>query len=227
MSENQISNDSLPPINDEYVQKILALQEAKQFECKRIGKVDTLLESVVAFSNSDGGWMALGLEDPEKAQGRDRIYGIQSHPMNWDELRRKIKSRITESEHLSVTPFEVGCTLRDGSHGSIIMLKIDRSSRVHSIIDDGTFVRLAKGNRQIPASEITELCHARGVVSAETRLEDVHFDLLNTDHWRAYARHRKLTRAIDEAMFHIGLTTSIGYARLGQPCCCLQKIRPV
>lgn len=205
MSQTEITDDALPPLNNEYVEKILALRETKQFECKRIGKIDTLLESVVAFANSDGGWMALGLEDPEKAKGRDRVYGIQSHPMNWDELRRKIKSRITESEHLVITTNEVGCTLRDGSHGSIIILKIQRSSRIHSIVDDGTFVRLTKGNRQISASEITELCHARGIVSAETQLEDVHFELLDTDYWRAYARHRKLTRNIDEAMFHIGL----------------------
>lgn len=214
MSENQIADDSLPLLNDEYVHKVLALKETKQFECKRIGKVDTLLESVVAFANSDGGWMALGLEDPDKAAGRDRVYGIQSHSMNWDELRRKIKSRITESEHLSFTHHEVGCTLRDGSSGSIILLKIERSSRVHSIVDDGTFVRLTKGNRQIPASEITELCHVRGIVSTETQLEDVHFELLNTDYWRAYARHRKLTRTIDEAMFHIGLAKRDDQQRL-------------
>jgi ATP-dependent DNA helicase RecG len=195
----------LPPVDDEFIEKILAQPESHRFECKRIGKTDRLLESVVAFANSDGGFLILGLEDPDKAEGRDRVYGIQVHPMNWDELRRKINSRITESEHLNYTHHEIGCTLRDGSHGSVILLKIERSSRVHSIVDDGTFVRLTKGNREIPASEITELCHARGVVSAETGLEDVDFELLDTDYWKAYARQRKLTRPIDEAMFHIGL----------------------
>ncbi|MEQ9406489.1 MAG: ATP-binding protein [Fuerstiella sp.] len=190
---NNMSNaeaDPLPPLNDSFIDELLELPESHRFECKRIGKVDRLLESVVAFSNSNGGLLVLGLEDADKAAGRDRVYGIQSHPMNWDELRRKIQSRITESEHLSYTHHEFGCTLRDGSRGSIIVLQIGRSSRVHSIVDDGTFVRLTKGNREIPASEITELCHARGVVSAETSLEDVDFELLDTDYWRAYARQR-------------------------------------
>ncbi|HEX6987810.1 MAG TPA: ATP-binding protein, partial [Planctomycetaceae bacterium] len=62
-----------------------------------------------------------------------------------------------------------------------------------------------KGNKELTATEINDLCHARGVVSAETRLENVDFELLNTEHWRAYAEKRRLTRPIDQAMFHIGL----------------------
>jgi len=200
-----MSNASLPPVDDAFVDRLLARPESRTFECKRIGKVDRLLESVVAFANSDGGVLVLGLEDPDKSTGRDRVYGIQPHPMNWDELRRKLRSRITEPNQLPVMHQEVGCTLRDGSRGSLVLLKIEKSSRVHSIVDDGTFVRLTKGNRELTASEITDLCHARGVVSAETRLEDVDFELLDTDYWRAYARQRKLTRTIGEAMYHVGL----------------------
>lgn len=195
----------IPDKDDGLVDQLLDRPESFTFECKRIGKVDHLLESVVALANSNGGILALGLEDPDKATGRDRVYGIQTHPMNWDELQRKLRSRITEPDQLPVSHKEIGCTLRDGSHGSIILLRIERSGRVHSIVDDGTFVRLTKGNKQLTAGEITDLCHARGVVSAETQLEDVDFELLDTDFWRAYARHRKLTRSIDQAMFHVGL----------------------
>ncbi len=194
-----------PNIDDAFVDSLLARPETLTFECKRIGRVDRLLESVVAFANSDGGVLVLGIEDPDKATGRDRVYGIQTHPMNWDELQRKLRSRITEPDQLPVTHKEIGCTLRDGSHGSMILLKVQRSGRVHSIVDDGTFVRLTKGNKQLTAAEITDLCHARGVVSAETQLENVDFELLDTDYWRAYARQRKFTRPIGEAMFHVGL----------------------
>lgn len=195
----------IPDIDDAFVDQLLDRPESFTFECKRIGKVDRLLESVVALANSNGGILALGLEDPDKATGRDRVYGIQPHPMNWDELQRKLRSRITEPERLQITHKEIGCTLRDGSHGSIILLKVQRSGRVHSIVDDGTFIRLTKGNKELTAGEITDLCHARGVVSAETRLEEIDFEVLDTDYWRAYARHRKLTRPIDEAMLHLGL----------------------
>ncbi|MET0112279.1 MAG: RNA-binding domain-containing protein [Limnospira maxima] len=200
-----MSDQQLPPIEDELIDRLLSFPESLRFECKRIGKVDKLLESVVAFANTDGGWIAIGVEDPDKGSGRDRIYGIQQHPLNWDELQRKLRSRITEPDQLKWSYREIGCTLRDQSHGSIILLKIDRGTRVHSIVDDGTFVRLNKGNREVTATEITALSHARGLVSAESQVETVEFDLLDTDYWRAYAAKRKLTRPIDDAMYHVGL----------------------
>jgi len=130
--------------------------------------------------------------------------------MNWDELQRKLRSRITEPDLLPHTHQEIGCTLRGGEHGSIILLKVAKSSRVHSIVDDGTFVRLTKGNKHLTANEINDLCHTRGVVSAESQTEEVDFELLDTDHWRAYASKRKLTRSIDQAMYHIGLAKKNG-----------------
>lgn len=199
------AHEELPEKNDVLVDRLLSRSESRTFECKRIGKVDRLLESVVAFSNTDGGLLALGLEDPDKAKGRDRVYGIQTHPMNWDELQRKLRSRITDPDQLQVAHQEIGCTLRDGSLGSVILLKVGRSSRVHSIVDDGTFTRLTKGNLELTAAQINDLCYARGVISAESQIEEVDFELLETDYWKAYARHRKLTRTIDQAMYHVGL----------------------
>lgn len=197
--------ETLPPVDDAFVDRLLAHPESRGFEWKRVGKVDRLLESVVAFANSDGGVLALGLEDPDRATGRDRVFGIQEHPMNWDELLRKLRSRVTEPDQLPVTHQEIACTLRDGSRGSLILLRIQKSSRIHSIVDDGTFVRLSKGNKELTATEINDLCYARGVISSETRLENVDFELLETDYWKAYARRRKLTRPIEEALFHLGL----------------------
>lgn len=194
-----------PPKDDALVDRLLSRPESTSFECKRTGKVDKALESVVAFANTEGGIIALGLEDPDKASSRDRVYGIQGHPMNWDELQRKLRSHITEPDQLRWTHQEIGCTLRTGEHGSIILLKIAKSGRVHSIVDDGTFIRLTKGNKHLTASEINNLCHARGAITAESQTEEVDFELLDTDYWRAYASKRKLTRTIDQALFHVGL----------------------
>ncbi len=195
-----------PPLNDFRVSRLLAQSESYTFDCKRIGgKIDKLLETVVAFANSDGGTLALGLEDPDKGKGRDRVLGIQERLENWDELQRKLSSRITDPNELPVTTESIGCTLADGTRGSVILLRIGKSKRVHSVVDGGTFIRLTKGNKQITANEITDLCHARGVVSAESWLESVDFELLETDYWKAYARQRRLTRSIDQAMFHAGL----------------------
>lgn len=195
-----------PPCDDALVDQLLGMDESYQFDCKRIkDKLNTAIETVVAFANSDGGIIALGLEDPDKGTGRDRVYGLQENPTNWDEVRRLTQTRITEPNLLTCTPIEIGCTLRDGSRGSIAMLRVGKSPTVHSVIGNGTLVRLKKGNRQLTAPEIRDLQFARGSITAENLLEPVDFELLETDFWRLYARQRRLTRPIADALYHIGL----------------------
>jgi ATP-dependent DNA helicase RecG len=206
MPELENTTTAPPPADDSLIDRILESPEDREFECKRLSRnLNTVLESVVALANTDGGIIALGIEDPSKAEGRDRVYGIQERPECWDELRRLLRSRITEPSLLQCIPIEIGCTLRDGQRGSVVFLKIEKSARVHSIVSDGTFVRLDKGNRQLTAPEINELCFARGTISAESQFEQVPFDLLETSQWREYSQNRGLTRPIDQAMRHIGL----------------------
>lgn len=97
-----------PPFDDKFIDNLLQWPESSQFECKRLaGKLTTVLESVVALANSEGGIIALGFEDPDKAKGRARVYGIQENPTNWDELRRQLQSRITEPNLLPCSPVEI------------------------------------------------------------------------------------------------------------------------
>ncbi|MDO9542315.1 MAG: ATP-binding protein [Kiritimatiellia bacterium] len=204
--ENVSPTPSTVVFDDALVAQFLGMPESYQFDCKRIrDKLTTVLEAVVAFANCDGGMIALGLEDPDKGKGQDRVYGIQENPANWDEVRRLIHSRITESHLLPFKHVEVGCTLRDGSRGSIVVLQITKSPTIHSIVGDGTLIRLEKGNKQLTAPEIRDLTFSRGILTAESMLETVDFELLDTDFWRQYAQQRHLTRSIDEALHHVGL----------------------
>jgi len=61
---------SLPPKEDALIERLLLRAESIAFECKRVGKIEKLLESVVAFANTEGGILALGLEDPTKLKGK-------------------------------------------------------------------------------------------------------------------------------------------------------------
>ncbi len=206
MSDAEHLQPPSPPFDDTLVEKLLQWPESSGFECKRLaGKLASVLETVVAFANTDGGIIALGFEDPGKAKGRERVYGIQENLTNWDELRRHLQSRITEPNLLTCAPIEIGCTLRNGGKGSVIFLKVEKSPRIHSIVDDGTWIRLDKGNKELTANEITDLSFARGTISVEAQLEPIEIDLLDTDYWKQYAQHRRLTRPIAEAMKHVGL----------------------
>ena len=193
-----------PPFDQELVDSFLDVPESFNFDCKRLGKQTTVLETVVAFANTDGGTIGIGLEDPSKGKGSDRIYGIQENPMALDDLKKLVRSRITP-EVEGLTFIELGCTLRNGEQGSVCFLRVPKSPTVHSIVNDGTFRRLERSNEQLTAQEINELCFARGTISAESKIVEIDFELLETAYWRQYAKARKLTRPLPEAMQHIGL----------------------
>lgn len=207
--------DHIPVFDDTFVAELLKLEESNVFDCKRLrDKLTSVLETAVAFANSDGGVIALGLEDPAKAQGRDRIYGIQENPTNWDEVQRLLQTRITDPHLLLYKQTEIGCTLRDGSKGSVAVLQVSKSATVHSLVGNGTWIRLNKSNKELTAPEIRDLMFARGAITAETFLEDVDFELLDTDYWRQYAQQRRLTRSVAEAMYHVGLAKKNADGRL-------------
>lgn len=195
-----------PPLDDEFVDQLLELDESKQFEFKRIAgtKLTRALETIVAFANTDGGYLILGLEDPEKATGRQRVYGIQERPENVDELRRLVTTKVTP-RLIGISFTDVYCTLRDGTSGQVVLVHVEKGGDVHSIVLGGTWMRVGRSNRQMTAEEVTRLRFERGKITAETQLADVAFELLDTDYWRAFAAKRKLTRALPDAMQHLGL----------------------
>lgn len=195
-----------PPFDEELVEQFLGYPEGYNLDFKRVsGKmVQKALETINAFANTEGGVLVLGLDDPEKGRGRGRIYGIQENLGAIDELRRKIRSHITPAVP-GIALIEVGCTLNNGTKGSILFVKVPKSAQLHSILDDGTFIRLQKSNRELMAMEITSLSFAKGVVTAESEFAEVDFGLLDTTVWKEYVRHRRLSGSIEDAMLRVGL----------------------
>jgi ATP-dependent DNA helicase RecG len=207
---------SEPRLDDEVVDRLLAVREGQTFETKRVGDNRRKIETIVAMANTEGGVLLLGVDDEDRSRGRDRVFGIEENAESVDELERLIRHRVTPliEPPLSVAPrfLPIGGTLRDGTRGSVIAVIIPKSTAVHSVVDGGTYVRLAKSNRMISAAEITELSMRRGAVSVVSGLVDVPFDLLDTSYWRAYAAQRRLTRQIAEALRHLGLAREEGGA---------------
>lgn len=186
--------------------------ETVQLETKRVsGKmVGKALETVCAFANNQGGWLILGMEDADKAKGRDRLHGIGENPEAVDELMRKLGSHILPAVE-GVQALRLNTTLRDGSSGALVAVHVPASDKVHSILDDGTWTRGQASNREMNASEITELSYRRGVRSAESEPVDVDFELLDTDTWRLFLRERGLAATgIADQLYRIGLAKKVG-----------------
>jgi len=64
-----------PPSNDAFVDELLRTPESTRFEIRRVigDKLTRALETIVAFSNREGGFLVLGIEDERKVK--------HSHPM--------------------------------------------------------------------------------------------------------------------------------------------------
>jgi ATP-dependent DNA helicase RecG len=186
--------------------------ESEVFETKRVsGKmVGKALETVCAFANGQGGWLVLGVEDADKAKRQQRFYGVEENVEAVDELLRKLSTHLLPTVE-GIKVFRVSCTLRDGSAGALMLINVPASDKVHSILDDGTWMRGQKSNREMTAPEITELSYRRGVRSAESEPVDVDFELLDTETWRLYLRGRGLApTGIADQLYRIGLAKKVG-----------------
>ncbi len=211
-------SEYLPDMDDSFVDQLLEIPEGQSFEVKRAGENTHKLRTISAFANLNGGILVLGIEDSKKGSGRDRVYGIQENEESISDLKRELSQRINPSlslPHSEPLQFvEIGCTLRNGKRGSIVIIKVSKSYSVHSVEGAGTFVREGSTNRHLNAKEITTLSMQRGETSVVTSLVDVPFELLDTVYWKEYRDYRKLTREISEALFHLGLARKDSSGRM-------------
>ena len=118
------------------IAKLLASPESRSLDLKRVsGKMThKVLETLCAFANTEGGALALGVEDRAKAQGAARLFGIQENAEALDELQRKVRTQFNPPIDDIRFLLRLPCTLRDGSAGHVVMVQVPRSDKVHSIV---------------------------------------------------------------------------------------------
>lgn len=194
------------------IKALLTVHESRGLEFKRVsGKmVGKALETICAFANTEGGVLALGVADEKQVTGVARFFGIQENPEAMDELTRKVRTQF-HPQIDTIRFVRLPCTLRDGSAGHLVLVQVGKSDKVHSIVDDGTWIRLDAGNREMTAAESTELSYRRGVRSAESEPVAIPLTLLETETWRSFVGARGLrSGSFTEQLQRIGLATQVG-----------------
>ena len=194
---------------------LLGIPESRTLDFKRISaKHGRMIETVCAFANSEGGLLAIGVEDAKQmkpdSKPESRLFGIEENAEAFDDFRRQVMSRFApaiDRLHWMRLP----CTLRDGSAGHVVMMRVEKSDRVHTVIGDGTWTRMDASNREMNAVEIADLSYRRGVRSAAAETVPISLDLLVTETWRRFAVSRGLkTGSFSEQLQRIGLAESSG-----------------
>ncbi|MBI4680125.1 MAG: putative DNA binding domain-containing protein [Nitrospirae bacterium] len=156
--------------DQEILQLFLDYQEWQTFECKRAAiQPSKLLETAVAFSNTDGGFIVIGLEDPSKAQGEKRLIGISEHPDNVSEFLKLIQKEI-DPPLVLWSKFELNIINVKKVQDTLLVVNIKKSNDVHSLRRGDTFVRRGNQNIKIGSSEIMRLKYEKGAIKFESEL---------------------------------------------------------
>jgi ATP-dependent DNA helicase RecG len=198
-----------------FVAQWLPADETRQLEFKRVsGKmVGKALETICAFANADGGLLVLGLADLKDHKGPSRLFGVEENAEAVDELLRKLRTEFLPPLG-GVQLLRLPCALHNGpakgQRGHLVVVQVQRSAQVHSLVPGGTYTRLDRGNRELSAEEITDLSYRRGMRSAAAEPVPVALERLNTQAWQRFLQRRgPLSGSPAEQLLNIGLAVNI------------------
>jgi ATP-dependent DNA helicase RecG len=145
--------------------RLLSLDEGHfvDLKSKRINPAK-LQQSFVAFANSDGGELFVGVED--KSETGERIVGFVMQ----EECNGVLPTLLEETEP-SVENVDV--ELVDfGSKGLILRLFIPKSPKVHYTASGDCYIRIGAEKRKIKGERITQLSYSKGALVYERKPVD-------------------------------------------------------
>lgn len=193
---------------DELLKIILEIpEETQNIEFKRLygpKVVNKIIETIVAMTNTDGGWIILGVSDPEEKsiKGLDRIFGIEENLDLYDAIGRELQKIIPPLTGI----WEPKLIKEDSLNKRVGLIKISKSVDSFKSINKDVFVRQQKSNKKLSPQEIIELSYAKGFKKADIELVNVDFDLLKTEYFKMWKRERKLPNEdIENLLFKTGL----------------------
>lgn len=165
---------------------------------------DTLAETLVALANADGGTVVIGLN----LSGRPT--GIVS-----DEAEGALNQAVTQCR----PPVVVDWQQQDVAGGTVVTLRVPRSSELHALLDGRVLVRHRTENRPLGGEAIRHLAATKSAAEFETgavpasSLLDFDRHVLDEYMKRRQERGRKpLSMSLEQHLIDIGAMTDDGEA---------------
>jgi ATP-dependent DNA helicase RecG len=181
-------------ITHEQSKQLLKLNEDhfNDFKSKRIAP-SKLQETFVAFANSDGGDLYIGIED--KGPADERIQGFTAP----EEANAIITVLLEETkpavENVSIEFLEVE------NKGLVLHISVPKSPKVHYTGGGDCFIRINAGKLKIKGERVTQLAYSKGAEPYERRpVQDVDVeDILTTENLTFYMQ--RVGSSLDPEVF--------------------------
>ena len=169
-------------------------------------EVEALAEALIAFANSDGGTIVVGIDDRGRPTGK-------TFP---DELEETLLAATTRC----CPPVQTEWQQEEIAGGPVVLIQVRRSPELHSLDDGRVLIRTGAANRPLSGQQIRQLAATKS--SGDYEAEDVpgvSRDDLDADIIAEYmAKRAERTRrplnmparAVDELLTEIGALDSQG-----------------
>ncbi|WP_420224539.1 ATP-binding protein [Pigmentiphaga litoralis] len=132
---------------------LLCEDHFNDIKSKRIAP-SKLQETFVAFANSDGGDLYVGVEDGA-VQG-ERLIGFTEHEEANAIITTLLEETLPSVENVGVT------FLKTEENGYILHLAVPKSPKVHYTASGDCFIRINAAKRKIKGERITQLGYSKG-----------------------------------------------------------------
>jgi len=144
---------------------ILSQKEGPMWDFKsaRIEPKD-LARILIAFANTDGGTVVVGVENDHS------ISGIQRYS---DKVNSLLQTSINFIEPpIKIKPTYIDCKNKEGKKDRILILEVSPSGKVHNNTSKEAFIRVGDQTRRIGVEQILELAYDRGQANFEFQVAE-------------------------------------------------------
>jgi len=166
-------------------------------------EIERLAETLVAFANSDGGTILIGVDEKGRATGQ--VYA--------DEVEGALRAAVQECR----PPVEVRWHQAAAEEGLAFAIVVVRSPELHSLADGRVVIRAGAENRPLSGDEIRQLAATKSSGDFEVepapgaRREDFDDGVIAefVEKWQERQR-RRWTRSVDDLLLEVGAVDEDG-----------------